>query len=166
MKLHSKQDVAKSQLEEAIRLFFEGRDPISVHTLIGAAHQIMRDVAYRRKIQYQCIIEMLPEKEKIKDKGWYTAVFTPRNFFKHADMDDSVILGFDPSENELWLLDACSLFGQIFQIQSKAVDAFWSWYQLKYPAARDFLSVTRLVKLADLMNISADDFEYFRDHCD
>lgn len=34
---------ARSQLTEAINSFFEERDPVSIHTLIGAALQILND---------------------------------------------------------------------------------------------------------------------------
>jgi len=36
----SKLDAAKRQLETAIRLYFNEADPVSVHTLAGAAHTI------------------------------------------------------------------------------------------------------------------------------
>jgi hypothetical protein len=165
MKLHSKKIVARSQLEEAVMLFFERRDPVSIHTLLGASHQIMRDVARHEGIEYKCIIEMLHDKEKIKKKDWYKAVFTPRNFFKHANDDANVILDFDPLENEMWLLDACILFGQLFEDHSRAVDSYWSWYQIKHPETQAFLSTPTLVKVAELLNVKSDDFEFFREHC-
>jgi hypothetical protein len=34
---------ARSQLIEAIHLFFEDRDPVSIHTLLGASLQILND---------------------------------------------------------------------------------------------------------------------------
>ena len=34
---------ARSQLIEAIHLFFEDRDPVSIHTLVGASLQILND---------------------------------------------------------------------------------------------------------------------------
>ncbi|MEE8528207.1 MAG: hypothetical protein V3S70_06495, partial [Gammaproteobacteria bacterium] len=40
-----KLDVAKRQLIQAILLFLQGRDTVSVHTLAAAAHQILSDIA-------------------------------------------------------------------------------------------------------------------------
>lgn len=40
----SKLDAAKRQLETAIRLYFNEADPISIHTLAGAAHTILSDI--------------------------------------------------------------------------------------------------------------------------
>ena len=165
MKLYTKLDVARSQLDEAIRLYFEKRDPVSIHTLVGAAHQIMRDVASSNGIEYKCIVENMQEKETITKKEWYRAVFQPRNFFKHANQDSNVILDFDPNENEVWLLDACVLYGQVWNSTSKSVDAFWSWYLVKNPEAKQFMSVPTLVQLAGMLNIESTDFRFFLDHC-
>jgi hypothetical protein len=40
----SKTDVAKRQIETAIRLWFFSGDPVSIHTLAAAAHQILHDL--------------------------------------------------------------------------------------------------------------------------
>ena len=40
-----KLDVAKRQLIQAILLFLQGRDTVSVHTLAAAAHQTLSDIA-------------------------------------------------------------------------------------------------------------------------
>ena len=166
MKLHTKKQVAGSQLDEAIKLFFERRDPASIHTLIGASHQIMRDVASAHNVSYRCIVDELPQRESLRLKDWYRAVFAPRNFFKHADQDSNVILDFDPDENELWLLDSCILYGQLFVELSKPVLAFWTWYQVKYQETQAFLSKTDLLKITALLNIDAGDFAFFRQHCE
>jgi len=156
---------AQSQLGEAIKLFFEMRDPVSIHTLLGAAHQIMRDVAKSNDISYKCVIEELPNEAGLSEKEWYRRVFRPRNFFKHGETDSNVVLDFDPRENDLWLLDACILYGQVFEERFKPVEAFWAWYQCKHPETREFLSVPALTKLATLLNIEHTDYNFFREHC-
>jgi hypothetical protein len=40
----SKFDAAKRQLETAIRLWFHSGDPVSVHTLAAASHQLLHDL--------------------------------------------------------------------------------------------------------------------------
>lgn len=165
MKKYSKLDVAKSQLEEAIKLFFEQRDPVSVHTLLSASHQIMRDIAKANGIQYHCIIEKLINQANQNLKQSYSAVFKPRNFFKHADKDSNVELLFDGLENELWLVDACVLYGQVIKKESNSVMSYWSWYILKNPDIQSAVHVPDLVRLSELLNIDVNDYEYFRDHC-
>jgi hypothetical protein len=41
----TKIDAAERQIKEAIKLFFERRDQISIHTLAGAANQILYDIS-------------------------------------------------------------------------------------------------------------------------
>jgi hypothetical protein len=86
----------------------------------------MRDVATKNQISYKCAIESLPKKGGPSEKEWYRAVFQPRNFFKHAEHDSHIAFDFDPTENELWLLDACLLYGQVFGKPFGAVEAYWA----------------------------------------
>ena len=44
----SKLDCARRQLEMAIELYFMERDPVSVHTLIGAVRQLLTDISKHR----------------------------------------------------------------------------------------------------------------------
>ena len=45
----SKQDAASRQLDVAIELLFEGRDPLAVRTLAGAAFTIFSDLVGHRQ---------------------------------------------------------------------------------------------------------------------
>ena len=44
----SKLDAAKRQIETAIRLYFGMGDPVSTHTLISAAYNVIRDINKKR----------------------------------------------------------------------------------------------------------------------
>jgi hypothetical protein len=44
----SKLDCARRQLELAIELYFMERDPVSIHTLAGAARQLIEDINKHR----------------------------------------------------------------------------------------------------------------------
>jgi hypothetical protein len=44
----TKLDAAKRQLRTALRLWFDDGDPVSIHTLLAAAHEIIHTL-YRRK---------------------------------------------------------------------------------------------------------------------
>ncbi len=166
MKTYSKSDVAKSQLEEAIKLFFEKRDPISIHTLINSSHQIMRDIAKVKNIECHCIIESLIQSSGQDIKQSYKAAFQPRNFCKHADKNSDEELNFDGLENELWLLDSCVLYGQVMPEQSNSINSFWSWYILNNPEIQEAVNIPSLVKVAELLKIEKTDYDYFREHCD
>ncbi len=45
----TKLDCAKRQIETAIMLFFENHDPVSAHTLTGAAYEILRGLNFKAK---------------------------------------------------------------------------------------------------------------------
>ena len=166
MNLQTKATVVQSQLGEAIKLFFERRDPVSIHALVGAAYQIMRDVANKNQIPYRCVIESMPRKGGVSENESYQAIFKPRNFFKHAYKDSHIALDFDPMENELWLFDACILYGQVFGKPFRPVDAYWAWYQCKHPETTEFLSVPAVSRLANVLKIEATDYEFFLDQCE
>jgi hypothetical protein len=46
----TKLDAARHQLKTAIRLFFEERDPVSIHALASAAQEVLRDLLRARGI--------------------------------------------------------------------------------------------------------------------
>jgi hypothetical protein len=63
----SKTDAAKRQLETAIRLWFFSADPVSIHTLAAAAHQILHDLGKKRGVPtaLRDIPGIRPEYEKM-----------------------------------------------------------------------------------------------------
>jgi len=104
--------VARSQLLTAIDLFFNDRDPISVHALAGNAREILESLC--RLAAVEPITELFlrdpPHKPK---KEIYAALNRYRNCFKHVGKtweerkDGQAILNqFDDSKNE-YLLYVC-----------------------------------------------------------
>ena len=86
----TKIDVATSQLKEAINLFFEERDPVSIHTLVGAALQILNDHITDKSVILNNNLFLHKDSLYIKDeyrKEWIDAINKAKNFFKHADRD-------------------------------------------------------------------------------
>lgn len=86
----TKIDVATSQLKEAINLFFEERDPVSIHTLVGAALQILNDHITDKSVILNNNLFLHKDSLYIKDeyrKEWVDAINKAKNFFKHADRD-------------------------------------------------------------------------------
>lgn len=104
--------VARSQLLTAIDLFFNDRDPISVHALGGNAREMLESLC--RLAAVEPITELFlrdhPHKPK---KDIYAALNLYRNCFKHVGKtweerkDGQAILNqFDDSKNE-YLLYVC-----------------------------------------------------------
>ena len=86
----SKIEVAERQLREAIRLFAEGRDPVAVRTVAGAAHQVLSDLTKTRG--FGSFIKDSPSLRPEKKSEWIGMVNSEQNFFKHADRDPEAVL--------------------------------------------------------------------------
>ena len=94
------------QLDCAISLYFTESDPIAIHTLACAAHQIIHDINKHRKGP-----ELLFDSIVFKDE--YRALAKKYlhkyyNFFKHAnnDPDPDGTIEFDPHGTEIFILTA------------------------------------------------------------
>jgi hypothetical protein len=103
----SKIDTAKEQLLLAIRLYFMKENPIGIHTIACASHQVLTDIADKLNINagiHQLIDDYVkPEfRKELRNK-----ILESRNFFKHSDrenMDD--IVDFPENSNELIICDS------------------------------------------------------------
>ena len=76
-------DAAKSQLATAIRLYFEDCDPVSVHTLVMAAGEIIDRLCESKgasAVRGDFLAVIVPERRK--EVGH--ALNKARNFFKHV----------------------------------------------------------------------------------
>jgi hypothetical protein len=104
----SKIEVAERQLREAIRLFAEGRDPVAVRTVAGAAHQVLHDLTKIR--DFGSFIKDSPYLRPEKKGDWIGLVNSAQNFFKHADRDPEAALDFYPEFTKFLLFDAVEMY--------------------------------------------------------
>ncbi len=101
----TKFDAARRQLRTAIELWFSGGDPISIHALVYAAHEIIHRL-YRRK----GLSDLLFDTSLVQDKNLRNKInkiikeFS--NWIKHAERDSELdeIKEFDPIANDLFLM--------------------------------------------------------------
>ena len=92
--LLSKLNVASRQLETAITLYFQEADPVSIHTLACAAHEIIETLNAKNggepTIRQQFRDDIKPEYVKL----FFKKLDSARNFFKHADRDPDDVIEF------------------------------------------------------------------------
>lgn len=84
----TKIEAAKKQLETAVILYFNDKDFISIHTLVGAAKSILEGLykaTDNKKTQYQFICDL--SKDKKLRKELCDGINYCQNFFKHAGKD-------------------------------------------------------------------------------
>jgi hypothetical protein len=95
----NKLDAAKSQIATAIWLYFEDFDPVSVHTLVMAASEII-DWIYDSRgtpaMRHQWLAAIVPDRRKeVSD-----ALNKASNFFKHASSSKPNLALRDFSDDE------------------------------------------------------------------
>lgn len=126
----SKIEAAERQLAVAIALFLNDGDPISIHTLVGAANGILRPLCKEKGIGELLGEELLrPEKKK----EFYDILRTPANFFKHAHKDADATLKFHPDVNQLHILDCLHLFSSLKGFVFVEGYIFLLWYVCNNP---------------------------------
>jgi len=77
----SKTEAAQRQLDEAIRLWLDARDPLAVHTLTMAAFRVLYDLIGHINTDYHAHI-----KELLSVHG-FSEFYAIANALKHADRD-------------------------------------------------------------------------------
>lgn len=133
----TKMGAGEKQLKEAITLFFEDRDPISIHTLIFAANEIFYQLARAKGIKNTMRDADAIAKANIP--GLKERLRASANFFKHAGRDPHKVHTFFTEENVHFLADSCMLY---FKLASKWIPesrycteskVFMIWFMQKYP---------------------------------
>jgi hypothetical protein len=133
MKLQlTKLEVAERQINEVVRLFFEDRDPVAIHTLISAVDGIVTALGRKKNI-YNPIrdaeLYIKPEWHKF----WFQKMNDSANFFKHADKDHDETHEFNTELNDIHLMCAIMVFVKVTGKYNPATKVFFSWFALKYP---------------------------------
>lgn len=125
----TKLDVARRQLKTAIVLFFNNGDPVSIHTLACAGHEILYDLR-----KSQGIANMLQDTSGYIKEGMESEYFRTlnraKNFFKHADRDPDDIISFDPKTSSYFLLDAVVAYFRISGERPPIMVTFNAWMRL------------------------------------
>ena len=130
----SKLDVAKRQLEIAITLFLTNSDPISIHTLSAAAHEVLNTLLKKQNLGRSFLDENVkrfirPEKQKeVIDK-----IREAQNFFKHADKDSDGVYKFHFKLTEFFLWDTCAMYQILIKEKTPLISVFLIWFYSAYP---------------------------------
>lgn len=129
----SKLDAAKRQLYTAINLYFKDADPISIHTLTAAAHQILMDLAKLEGIKSifkDAVLDIIVKDYK---REYLSTINEAENFFKHAEKDPQGLLKFNPEQTEFLLFDAVEMYIQVAKETPEDISIYRVWFLLKNP---------------------------------
>jgi len=128
----TKLDAVRRQLETAITLWFHDADPVSVHTLVMAAHGILRAINKKRGGQ-----PMLGDPNPRIRPGFEKKVADmfagASNFFKHGDKDPLATHYFAPKSNQFMILDACQAYMLQAQEERPLMKTFTLYITFHFP---------------------------------
>jgi hypothetical protein len=127
----SKLDAATSQLETALHLYFNEADPVSIHTLAAAAHQILQDLGSCQNSPMLLEQGMLPLPKELTAKI-RALMREPQNFFKHADRNPTATVDFAPGLTEFILFDAVAKFRDLAGEPPLMLAAYELWFVVRF----------------------------------
>src|ERR1035441_4333065 len=127
----TKFDAAKRQLETAIRLWFHSGDPVSIHTLVAAAHQVLHDLNQKSggRPSMRSGVNIKPE---FKNR-YYKSISEAENFFKHADRDPEATHFFKPEGTPFFLMDAIMIYEELTGEGVPIFKVFSMWIVMRFP---------------------------------
>jgi hypothetical protein len=158
----SKLEAAKRQLREAIILFFEERDPVSIHTLTAAARGILLDLSRKLTVPVTSSRTFTSRMPKEFRKKYYEFVNKPQNYFKHADRNHAETIEFEKKLTIYLLMEAILIYFQLTGKFFLEADGFRVWFATNH---KGFLS-GELEKMGinEAEEIIINDFETVREY--
>jgi hypothetical protein len=136
----SKQQAVNNQLRTAVRLYFELGDPLSIHTLVCAAYEILRNVANKKRVEFELtfgqIVSAMSQLAERSEADIFELMRHPQNFLKHANRDsEDALLSFNPQLTEFYLIITALLYPHVFPGPKGPVelDVFFAWFCLQHP---------------------------------
>ena len=112
--------------------FFQRGDDIAIHTIAGAAYQILIDICKIKKIQRELedswILEELGVKQKV-----LAATREPQNFFKHADKDPEGTIKYHPLLSACLIMYGIQYFFSLTGERFSEGQVFRIWFFLRFP---------------------------------
>ena len=128
----TKLDAARSQLNTAIQLWFGGADPISIHTLNAAAHEIIHSLFKKRGLSGLFFDSPFFTSKNIRNKmAGHLKKYA--NFFKHADHDSNDSIEFNPETNEALFLYSIMGLVAMKETLTWREAAFYGWLIITRP---------------------------------
>ena len=148
--LVSKLDAAQRQLNAAIHMLFSAADPVTTHTLVGAASLLFSDLIEIRAPE-RSWDKKARESNSLEKSEYFQVMRRYQNFLKHARDDPDAVLEFNPEETESLAFWAVMNASELAPLSVEA-----QVYQLWYIAARSPYLDPEKSPLRDAINFFGD----------
>lgn len=127
----TKRESADRQLNEAILMLLSGRDPVAIHTLVGAASLIYSglielrnpDDSWDKKAQ---------ESNNLSKKQFFKVMRNTQNFLKHGQDDPEGELEFDIAETLSQIIHATMNNAELGGVIPREQSFYQLWYLAGY----------------------------------
>jgi len=107
-----KLEAARRQLSAAIRIIFQGGDPVVAHTLVGAASNILTDLV-EQEVPHKSWDAFAQSANSLTPKAYFNLMRDAQNFLKHAKGDPDRELELNPTDTESLAFFAVMNLGEI-----------------------------------------------------
>lgn len=144
-------DAARSQLNTAIQLWFQGADPASIHTLVYAAYEVIHVISKKRGRTGSLVFDYDQVKPKFQRK-WADLVKGPANFLKHAKLDHDAEFDLDPMLTEYFIAMCIHGLHSMKEPLNAIEGAFKTWMILHQP---EFLTDEAVCALSQTFDVKA-----------
>lgn len=155
-----KLEAAKRQLHTAITLWFADTDPVSIHTLACAAHQIVHDINTDKNGSDLLLDSIVIKKEFRRE--YCSEMRKAMNFFKHADRDPDPngTIGSSPTITDLFILFSIIGIERFGERLSETCVAYLLFYATKNPhlVAKEFSDRFKIENVANIPVVSKREF--------
>jgi len=128
----NKIDAAKRQINAAIRMTFQGEDPVAIHSVIAAGHRIIRDICQKRG-DVESFLRFTDWIAEGHEKQFWAAMNASANFIKHADTDADAIHEFDEEMADFMIVFASKWYGDLGYSRSREMNTFATWWAIQHP---------------------------------
>jgi len=129
----SKLDAAKRQLDSAITFYFRDGDPVSMHTLTAAAHEILMVLGKQENVESIIKGHGLKIIKEEYHKEYLDTINKAGNFFKHGSKDSNQLLDFNPETTEIFLFDAIEMYFRLTKELPEDMSIFRVWFTINNP---------------------------------
>jgi hypothetical protein len=159
----TKLDAARRQLRAAILLWFLEEDPVSIHTLASAAHEITHTLFKREGLEGLLFDSPIVRYEARSDVP--KKLKAAATFFKHAQRDPDETHEFNPSINPLLFVAVGNGLARMGEELGDVETAFYTWFGIFNPhlltedVYEKFFTVNQLEEIKSLKRTQF--LEYF-----
>lgn len=126
--LVTKRSAAQSQLETAILLWFNGGDPVSIHTLAVAAHDLFHELAKQTGKPSDMRTWLASKSKKFQNRA-----HAAQNFFKHGALEPKKGFRYEPIYGEMLMMDCVTCWHRLWGKLSPSAALFRGRFLLEHP---------------------------------